>query len=938
MKKSNIIILFALICMPFLLVGQVTVKSMHLRKIKDTGNIPLIILPGSESFAGKHNFNNNHSKSKVLKFAEIIDVDISPTREGKCFEDEKGNKTWILKIKSPGAYSLGLLFDNYRLPIGAELNIYNTSHTHFKGALTYINNKWNNILAVTPIKGDEIIIDYYEPFEIQFNGELHIASVAHDYLNIFNYLEKEEKGFGDSGTCNVNINCDGSELWQLIKHSVSKIIYNGYLCSGALINNTRNDGHPYYLTANHCIDNSFDASAAIFYFNYESPDCSNINGPTGQSISGSKLIATPSIKSLDFSLLELSVQPPASYFPYYAGWNRDVSDPESVTSIHHPRGDIKKITKSFDGATTNDYGEGYTPYSHWWIDEWSTGTTEGGSSGSPLFNQDGLIIGDLTGGDASCSYNFNDYYQQLHWSWDTYQDTLKQLKYWLDPENTGELMLEGYQPYDTFPTHLNAKLNVSGIDLNWHELINSSDVVQYYIYRDSVKLDSTDQKSYTDNLVYKDSVYLYWVTALLNGSEKRETKKSNQIFVNYSDTLLLPFKEDFESADKLPAGWYQEKSKGASWEFKQGGYSGIIDTAYEGLRNAYYKNSEGETAKLVLPRLNLSSHSHLILSFYLLMPSIYNQNHHLKILYKQTDSIDWKTLKVYESGIEAWNQKNIVLPDLSENYQIAFEGIGLGGAGICIDSITIVIDGKYIEPNIIANKTEICIYDSIEYTSSIEDTNTITWDFGMKAVPRYATGKGPHIIKYLDDGIQPAKITVNDKYEKYITDIAKVYDIPKADFTIENGKLKSNFTYGNQWYFNGVLIKDATSQYFTPTEKGYYQVVVTNSYGCEGASPEKYVITNDMEDVPVPEDKSEQFKIFPNPANSFITLVIPEGYNFNGVSLRIIDASGMILKKIEINPFESEANVYLNGMPEGIYILQLNNKKQTYTTKIIIKK
>lgn len=938
MKNSILIILFAVLCMPFLLEAQVTIQSLHLQKVKNTDDIPLIILPGSESLSKNNKFDENTSKNKILKFAEIIDVDIAPTMQGKYTEDEKGNKYWILRIKSPGAYSLGLLFDSYRLPVGAELNIYNSSHTHYKGALTYINNKSNNILAVSPVKSDEIIIEYYEPFDAQFNGELHIASVAHDFLNIFEYLEKGNKGFGDSGTCNVNINCDGSELWQLVKHSVSKIIYNGYLCSGALINNVRNDGYPYYLTANHCIDNSFDASSAIFYFNYESPDCSNINGPTDQSISGSTLIATPKVKSLDFSLLELSVKPPADYFPYYAGWNRDIEDPESVTSIHHPRGDIKKITKSFDGATTNDYGEGYTPFSHWWIDEWDSGTTEGGSSGSPLFNQNGLIIGDLTGGDASCTYNFNDYYQKLHRSWDEIADTLQQLKHWLDPDSTGVLMINGYQPYDTFPTNLKAQLTETGIDLRWNELVNPTDVLKYYIYRDSLKIDSTVQTSFSDNTVYKDSVYFYWVTALLNDIEKRESLKTNKIYVSYSDTIPLPFIEDFELGDIIPAGWYQEKSNGTGWVFKEGGYSGIIDTAYEGARNAYYKNSEGETAKLVLPRLNLASHSHVILSFYLLMPAIYNQNHKLRLIYKPTDSIDWKELKVYESAIEVWEHINVVLPHLSENYQLAFEGIGLGGAGICLDSISIDVDGKFFEPDIITDKSEICINDSIEFTSSVEDTNNITWDFGLKANPRYATGKGPHFVKYTDDGIQPVKISINGIYEKNIFDISKVYDTPVVDFTIEDGKLKSNYTYGNQWYFNGELVKDATSQYIVPQGKGYYQVVVTNSYGCEGASPEKYVITSDIEDIQEPEDKPEQFKLFPNPANEFVKIITPQQFNVNGISLRLINISGLVVKKLEINSFETEIELVLNDVSEGIYILQLNNQKQTYTTKILIKK
>jgi len=458
MKHLYFIAVF-LILFPYQDFGQIIDKGTPTFNTKQEKEIPVIILPEIK-IKKLQREDNKHASSKLksLRFAQMIDVDISPEYKGVWEINPKGDRIWYLKIKSPGAYSLSILFDHYRLPIGSKLYVYSIDHKHVRGSFTYKNNKWNNILPIAPVKGDEIVLEYHEPKDVDFHGELHISSIAHDYKNVFNYLSKSTKGFGDSGDCNININCDDNDLWQLLKHSVCKITFNGWLCSGALINNTKQDGYPYFLTANHCINNELDASSAVFYFNYESIDCENTDGPKDQSIAGSKIIATPPDKTLDFSLLELSVNPLPSYRPYYAGWNRDVIDPTSVTSIHHPSGDIKKITKSYDGATTDDYGEGYDEFAHWWIDEWDEGTTEGGSSGSPLFDQNGRLIGDLTGGDASCSFNYNDYYQQFYRSWQDFSDSSYRLKPWLDPINSGIISLNGYMPYDTVPSQLKATL------------------------------------------------------------------------------------------------------------------------------------------------------------------------------------------------------------------------------------------------------------------------------------------------------------------------------------------------------------------------------------------------------------------------------------------------------------------------------------------------
>ena len=299
MKHFYFIAVF-LILFPYQDFGQIIDGGTPSFNTKQEKEIPLIVLPDI-NIKKLQREDNKHATSKLksLRFAQMIEVDISPEYKGIWETNLNGDRIWYLKIKSPGAYSLSILFDRYRLPIGSKLYVYSIDHKHVRGAFNYKNNKWNYILPIAPVKGDEIVLEYHEPKDADFHGELHISSIAHDYKNVFNYLSKSTKGFGDSGDCNININCDDDDLWQLLKHSVCKITFNGWLCSGALINNTQQNGHPYFLTANHCINYPGDASAAVFYFNYESLDCENTDGRKDQTISGSTIIATPPEGTID---------------------------------------------------------------------------------------------------------------------------------------------------------------------------------------------------------------------------------------------------------------------------------------------------------------------------------------------------------------------------------------------------------------------------------------------------------------------------------------------------------------------------------------------------------------------------------------------------------------------------------------------------------------
>lgn len=383
-----------------------------------------------------------------FEFAELIPVNITNTDNGTTSILSNGDKVWQVALKSEGAYSLNFSFSKFYIPDGAEVFIYSPDKSVLLGAFTSNNHKESGILAVAPIAGDELVIEYYEPKDAEFEGVLEIEQVGHDYLNVFGNKDGQ---FGQSGDCNIDINCTEGDDWQLEKRSVCRmIINNSTLCTGTLVNNAREDATPYFLSANHCVNTQALAQNTLFYFNYESPTCNGTDGSVFQSISGADLVATKNNDNgyLDFVLLKLSSDVPSSFNPYFAGWQASGDVSSNTTCIHHPWGDVKKISVDNDSPEVIDYdGFGYDEGTFWLVEEWDAGTTEQGSSGSALFDQNHRVIGTLTGGEASCGNSVNDIYQMFSVAYNKYDTEDMQLQHWLDPDDSGITFMDGYAPY-----------------------------------------------------------------------------------------------------------------------------------------------------------------------------------------------------------------------------------------------------------------------------------------------------------------------------------------------------------------------------------------------------------------------------------------------------------------------------------------------------------
>ncbi|MCK5137078.1 MAG: T9SS type A sorting domain-containing protein [Bacteroidales bacterium] len=417
--------------------------------------------------------SNESSQKKPFQFAIERPVDISPDLHGSWVKQD-GNRIWRVHILSPDAYSMGLVFNEYALEEGVKVLIYDPGQDHIKGAFTSGNNKASRILAVGHLSGDELIVELQVPADVPDYGRLSIESISHAFLPLVLNDQKKDGRFGRSQECEIDINCEEGADWQLSKRSVVRIFTTTQYCTGVLVNNTSYDGKPYVITAEHCINTENNAQRSVFVFNYESPECFGNDGSVAMSISGSELLAVGD--SVDFCLVKLSVTPPDSFDVYYTGWDLNNNQDFATTTIHHPEGDVKKISYDSEAPSTpaniddlpNSDIRDYHYFSYWWIKQWDIGSTEGGSSGSPLFNSDRRMIGSLSGGRAKCGdsigydaendriiyrkiFNIDDYYTKLNVAWDYYPEDDRSLKPWLDPMNTGDEKIDGYHPTHTDP-------------------------------------------------------------------------------------------------------------------------------------------------------------------------------------------------------------------------------------------------------------------------------------------------------------------------------------------------------------------------------------------------------------------------------------------------------------------------------------------------------
>ena len=381
-----------------------------------------------------HNKELAHEqKGEAPHFAVPHKVAVKPT-----WEKSKAGYVWTHQVTAPNAVSLNFGFSKFNLPEGAELNIYSADRTQFIRPFTSADNNAARELWTPVIMSDDVIIELTVPAESVAKAEIELGQVGQGFRD---FSESTNK----AGKCNIDVACTESQGWEKEVNSVGVISTGGStFCTGFMVNNTAEDKAPLFMTANHCRITASSAPSLVVYWNYQTSSCGGSrDGKKTDFQTGSVHLASGTRS--DFAIVRLNSQPKAEWGVNYAGWDATEEAHNSpMTAIHHPNTDEKSISFDFDNAVLASYGGQSSPgdSTHVKVIDWDKGTTEPGSSGSPLFNKDHRVVGQLHGGSAACGNDLPDYYGRMNTSWKGDGTTKGSLREHLDPGKTGVMVTD----------------------------------------------------------------------------------------------------------------------------------------------------------------------------------------------------------------------------------------------------------------------------------------------------------------------------------------------------------------------------------------------------------------------------------------------------------------------------------------------------------------
>jgi len=382
-----------------------------------------------------------------FRFAISRDVQITPENSGTWEALNDGRLLWRHRFACPEVLSLNLGFTGYHLPQSATLLVYSTDGTGPVYRYNADDNRSSGQLWTPVLMTNALVIELEVAAADRQKVTLELGSVNCGY-----------RGFGKaladkSGSCNIDVVCPEGDDWVDESASVGVYTLNGFWsCTGALVNNTAEDERPLFLTANHCDISDLNVSTMVVYWNFQNPVCGEPNqGVLVEGNYGSALLASSATS--DFALVELDGIPDPVHAVTYAGWDRSDTTPQSAVAIHHPSTDEKSISFEDDPLSITTYLQEPVPgnSTHLRITDWDLGTTEPGSSGSPLFNDEHRIVGQLHGGYASCTSATSDWYGRIFTSWEGDGAPENRLRDYLDPAGTGVMFLNRLGDVDPEP-------------------------------------------------------------------------------------------------------------------------------------------------------------------------------------------------------------------------------------------------------------------------------------------------------------------------------------------------------------------------------------------------------------------------------------------------------------------------------------------------------
>ena len=446
----------SLLTIAFLTIAIILVGQSEMPYGLSNSGLPILTPTQIQSISYQEVENRDKANNWQDRVSVPTDVSLD-LKKGEWYTMQNGDRLWRMHLQCKNAKGLAIMLRDVSLPSGATLQLYAQDGKHILQQIDQTNVNPEGNLLIGPVIGSNAILEYFEPASVKSKGDFDLFKIQRLYKDYLPSIDNgsSNRAFGDAWACQVNLACDNSGNFDDVERSVSRILMvveEGMLyCTGSLINNTAQDMTPYILTAFHCA-NDFTPMYEFFRFdfNFTSPFCTNpAQEPPYQSLLGCARISGNA--DSDFELLRLFQSIPSSFNAYFAGWNRTQDYlPDTTTLIHHPSGDIKKISQDYNRVlifnSTIDWDNGTVTSSRSHYRSFpDLGAFQGGSSGSPYLDNNGHIIGQLHGGDANCEEPeaFSGLFVR---SWTGAGSETTRLSNWLDPIGAGNLIQNGLDP------------------------------------------------------------------------------------------------------------------------------------------------------------------------------------------------------------------------------------------------------------------------------------------------------------------------------------------------------------------------------------------------------------------------------------------------------------------------------------------------------------
>jgi len=338
-------------------------------------------------------------------FDQAIEVDLGggqlsapSSAAGQSITVVGDDLVWAGAIRVEGSSAFRIRLDQLQLPTGSRIWVYQPDQPDmvlgpFGHELMDESGLW-----LPALNGPELVVEVAAPTASLMRGERLGFSVGR-VLEIFDLKALKESGrFGGGwNDCDIEATCIGNQNTAWLRDAVAHLQFvvngNGFICSGGLVVDSSVSGNiPYLLTADHCFNTQSSASSLTAYFDYFRSACVVGTVPSLGSVpqvSGSQLLAARS--ETDFTFLRLNSTPSGSLI--FLGWT--ATDPavgDILERLHHPAGSHMRYTQlRIDDPSLFSCGGEYH-YGTVIAGGWA-----GGSSGSPVVNQAGRIVGQMFG-------------------------------------------------------------------------------------------------------------------------------------------------------------------------------------------------------------------------------------------------------------------------------------------------------------------------------------------------------------------------------------------------------------------------------------------------------------------------------------------------------------------------------------------------------------